>query len=126
MTFADAIRSITEFSQGTAVKRPSMRGYVKIKDRNDETGAYKLQFITAEASAGDISGGTDSGGGTADPTDDTGSYVFSWSGAAWTAPTGDSALAVDAQLFAALIADDWAVGDAADYEAARSGGGGRW
>lgn len=99
MTFADAIRTIIYSTNYNAVKRTSWGGYVYRSDIDETTGAYTLTFKNRSGTT----------------------YVYSFSGSAWTAPS--TAAAIDAELLAAFIADDWIAGTAADFEAARSGQG---
>ena len=125
MTLNNAIDSIVGSTTRTAAKRPSWAGYVKVSGYNSTTSAYNLTFVTGAATAAQIENATVSDSGTsADPTDDVGAFVLSYDGTGWTMPS--AALALDAELWASLIADDWIVGSAADFETARTGGTGRW
>ena len=99
MTFADAVQRIVESSTTDAAKRPAWGGYVKRGAVDAATGAYTLTFKKRD--------GTES--------------TYTFSGSAWTAPA--TALPIDAELLAALIADDWIVGTSADMENARTGSG---
>ena len=99
MTFADAIINILNSSNYDAVKRTSWGGYVYRSDINATTGAYTLTFKNRAGTT----------------------YVYSFDGSAWTAPS--TAVAIDAELLEAMMATDWNVGKATDFEAARSGQG---
>ena len=99
MTFADAIETIRNSSNYDAVKRTSWGGYVKRGAIDAETGAFTLTFKNRS--------GTE--------------YAYTYSGSAWTAPS--TAVAIDAEMLPAMMANDWNVGKAADFEAARAGEG---
>ena len=141
MTLTDALNSMVGVTDQTAAKRPSWNGYIKIVDYvepdPDATPAvpesYKVVFVTRASTTPDATTTTTTSGtdGTAGTHDDVGTYVIGYSGGTWTMPgtgSGESAnqLVVDAQLWASMIADDWIVGNPADFESARSGGSGRW
>lgn len=99
MTFADAIRSITTGSTRDAVKRPAWGGYVYRSAIDATTGGYTLTYKNR---AGNI-------------------YAYAFTGSAWTVPS--TALDIDGELQEAMLADDWIVGSAADFEASRAGSG---
>ena len=129
MTFADVIENMQD---GQAAKRPSWGGYVRkdVLTTDQTTGeplTWEVTFVT-RGSAGE-STAPDSGN-TNRLTDDEGTYSFLWNGTAWVAPddsqTTMDALAIDGQLFAALVAYDWDITTAAEAEQARTGTGNRW
>ena len=99
MTFADAIRSITTGSTRDAAKRPAWGGYVYRGAIDAATGGYTLTYKNRSGTT----------------------YAYTFSGSAWTAPS--TALDIDGELQAAMVADDWIVGTAADFEASRAGAG---
>jgi hypothetical protein len=137
MTIADALRTVASEYGVKAMKRPSWKGYMKIEDyvAADPSAtppvpeSYKLKIVTGASAAPNatettVNSGTDATAGTGD---DEGTYVLAFSDGTWTLPTEQSKqLVVDAQLWAAFVADDWIVGDAAAFEAARTGATGRW
>lgn len=97
MPFAYVIQNL---AGGQAAKRPSWGGYVKktITTADDaETETYTLTFVKRNGAQ----------------------TVYTWNGSAFDAPA--TPMSLDGELFAALAADDWIVGSAADYEAARTG-----
>lgn len=98
MTFADAIYGLRD---GYAAKRPSWGGYVKkaVTSTDTDPNPYTLTYKNRS--------GTE--------------YVYTFNGTSWTAPS--TTVPFDAELHAAMIADDWTVGTVADYEAARTGTG---
>lgn len=98
MTFADAVANLQD---GKAAKRPQWQGYVK-RDNDttfSTTGKYDLTYKNRT--------GTE--------------YKYSWNGTAWIAPL--ATVPFDAEIHAAMIADDWITGSTADFEACRQGGG---
>ena len=99
MTFADAIRSIVSSTTRDAVKRPAWGGYVYRGTVDSTTGGYTLTYKNRSGTT----------------------YAYTFSGSAWTAPS--TALSIDGELQAAMVADDWIVGTAADFEASRAGAG---
>lgn len=96
-SFADAISQLTN---GKAAKRPSWRGYVKRVDSAETEGAYSLVFVKPNG---------------------TTTYTFAIASDG-TITTSDT-LTLDVDLFASMLSNDWLVGSAADFEAARSGTG---
>ena len=76
---------------GQAARRPSMGGYVEKGTVNESTGAYTLTWHKK---------------------DGTTSYVYTWTGSAWTAPS--TTIPVDAEFFAMMIASDWQIVDTAE------------
>lgn len=99
MTFADAIRTIASSTTRDAVKRPAWGGYVYRGTVDATTGGYTLTYKNRSGTT----------------------YAYTFSGSAWTAPS--TALSIDGELQAAMVADDWIVGTAADFEASRAGSG---
>lgn len=99
MTFADAIETIRNSSNYDAVKRPSWGGYVYRSSINATTGAYTLTFKNRSGTT----------------------YAYAYNGSAWTAPS--TPVPVDAEMLESMMANDWATGTAAAFEAARSGQG---
>lgn len=99
MTFADAIRSIVSSTTRDAVKRPAWGGYVYRGTVDSTTGGYTLTYKNRAGNT----------------------YVYTFSGSAWTAPS--TALDIDGELQEAFVADDWIVGTATDFEASRAGSG---
>ena len=95
MTFANAVSMLTD---GRAAKRAGWAGYVS---RADTATGYTLTFKNRAGT----------------------SYSYSYSTATglWTAPA--TAIPFDADIMAAMVADDWTTGKTSDYEAARSGSG---
>ena len=137
MTIADALRTIASEYGAKAMKRPSWKGYMKLEDyvAADPSAtpavpeSYTLKIVTGasatpNATETTVTNGADSTAGTGD---DVGTYVLTFSGGTWTLPTAQAKqLVVDAQLWAAFVADDWIVGEADAFEAARTGATGRW
>lgn len=104
MDFAEAVRAIVPdgYTNRNAAKRPSWGGYVFTTKTSAEGAATLTYTLTFKKR----------GGAT---------FVYTWNGSAWTA--GSTALSMDGELLAAMAADDWTTGAAADFEAARSGNG---
>lgn len=128
MNLTDALASIVNSSARNAIRRPSWGGYIKLTDRNSETGAYKLQLVTRAATASQLSTPAVDNNGTSDNLlDDFGVYVLEYSGTTtktWTMPS--ATLAIDPKFWESLIADDWITGTAEDFEASRSAADSRW
>lgn len=76
---------------GQSARRPSMGGYVQKTVTNAETGAYTLTWKKK---------------------DGTTTYVYTWTGTAWTAPV--TTIPVDAEFFAMMLAEDWQIVDTAE------------
>ena len=93
-SFADAIAQLTD---GKAAKRPNWAGYVKRVEGQD--GAYNIVFVKR------------------DGTQNT--YAVSAAGVITT----ESAVSMDADLFAAMCSTDWIIGNAASFEQGRTGTG---
>ena len=113
MTYSDAVNSLTI---GQACKRPDWGGYIK-KIANSESGAGEGSFELVY-----VAKGNDNyyWGYTYTVNSTTGIGV-------WAASDPDDLLEVDAQMQESLLADDWMIGNAAEFETARSGaGGGEW
>ena len=87
---------LDQLQDGQAAKRPTWGGYVKRED--GQNGAYTLTFKNRAGT----------------------SYAFAWSGSAWSTT---ASLTLDAELLAAMAAQDWIIGDAAEFETARAGTG---
>ena len=103
MTFADAIQNLRS-GQGT--KRPSWGGYVSKNVTSEPGEATETGTITFKTRTG---------------TNYVYSYTTDGTTTTWTAPA--TTVPMDADLFAAMIADDWQTASVADLEAARSGTG---
>ena len=100
MNFATIVAMLTR--DVNAAKRPSWGGYVKKTWTSAEgaaTETFKLSFVKRNGTT----------------------HEFTWDGSAWTAPS--SALTMDSELLSAMLATDWVVGPAADFETARTGSG---
>ena len=78
---------------GQAARRPSMGGYVEKSAVDAQTGGYTLTWRKK---------------------DGTTSYVYTWTGSAWTAPS--TTIPVDAEFFAMIFADDWQIVEAATLQ----------
>ena len=104
MTFADAIQSLTYGGTNNAAKRPSWTGYVKvdITATDATTGEPTAWTVTYKNRTGT-------------------EYVYTYATGEWTAPS--TALPVDAEFHAGMLANDWINGVAADFEEARTGNG---
>ena len=114
MTYSDAVNSLTI---GQACKRPDWGGYIK-KIANSESGAGEGSFELVYVAKSNANDSNDSWTYTYTVNSTTGIGT-------WSAP--DTELGVDAQMQEALLADDWIIGNAAEFETARSGaGGGEW
>lgn len=103
MTFADAIRNLRS---GYGAKRPSWGGYASKTVTSEPGAATETGKITFKNRSGT-----------------TYDYQYSTNGTSttWTAPA--TTVPMDAELFPAMIADDWQVASVADLEAARAGSG---
>ena len=82
---------IQSLQDGQCARRPSMGGYVQKTVTNATTGAYTLTWKKK---------------------DGTTTYVYTWSGTAWSAPS--TTIPVDAEFFAMMIAQDWQIVDSAE------------
>lgn len=101
MDFYSAIATLRD---GYAAKRQSWGGYVMkhvTSDVSDVNETYELTFVSK--------------GGT--------SYKYTYDGSTWTAPS--TKVPFDADIMAAMVADDWMTGKASAFEAAR-GNSGTW
>lgn len=101
MTLSEAIRSVIG-SNGfyDIAKRPSWQGYVKVAPVTDQAGTTVVgRTLTFKNRAGT-----------------TYEYSYSISTGVYTAP--GTAVAIDADLLASLLADDWTVGKSADADQA--------
>lgn len=101
MDFNSAISTLRD---GYAAKRQSWGGYVKkvvTSEASASTETYKLTFVSKAGT----------------------SYEYSFNGTAWTAPS--TKVPFDADIMAAMVADDWMVGKTTAFEAAR-GSSGTW
>ena len=76
---------------GQAARRPSMGGYVEKTVTNATTGAYTLTWHKK---------------------DGTTTYVYTWSGTAWSAPS--TTIPVDAEFLAMILASDWQIVESAE------------
>lgn len=134
MNLADILVNLKGASDYNAAKRPSWNGYIKMEDyveadpETETPESFKLKLVTGASTTPDATtttttAGTDAAAGT---DDDVGTYIISYSNGAWTVPTGNSQLVIDAQLCAAIFADDWLLGLASEFETARASSGGRW
>lgn len=101
MTFQEAIMTIVASSTRNAARRPAWGGYVKRSTVDAGTGGYTLTFKERS--------GTET--------------TYTFSGTTWTEP--GTALSIDAELLASILADDWSIGTSADFENSRSGDG-KW
>lgn len=111
MTFADAISYLNK--EGRAAKLSSWAGYAfRTDDPEASDGSY---FVTFRPRAYNASSAPSQYRFRMDKT--TG---------AWTVPAGGGNLTVDAELFAALVSNNWQTGSMDDFEAARSNSGTTW
>lgn len=116
MTLSDAIKSIVGSRTLDACKRPAMGGYF-----------FRSAVSEAEGTEGDytltLRKRANSGGSPVD-------YVYSYDASQdkWTAPSEQSTPGTNpvlsGEFFGEMIADDWLVGKASDFESARVGGNG--
>ena len=99
--------TLANASNNTAWKTASMKGYVKKTNLDAATygtGAYKLTFVKAGGTSYD--------------------FYFNVDTTVWTSAIPNASdLVLDAELLEHLLNDRWTSGTAAEYEAARSGGG---
>lgn len=99
MPFAYIMQNLTD---GQAAKRPAWGGYVKktvTTAEGSSTETYTLTFVKRNGT----------------------SFTYTWDGSAFVAPT--TTVALDDEFLAAMLATDWTSGNAADFEASRSGNG---
>ena len=94
---------VNQLRDGQAAKRPGWNGYIK-KTGSDEDGTGALTFVKE--------GGTE--------------VIYNRMSDGYSPAT--SPLQIDGALLDGILADDWIVGSAADFERARTrtGGGGIW
>ena len=107
MTFAEAMRMIKPdgYTSRNAAKRPNWGGYVFTTKTSAEGASTLTYTLTFKKRNGDT-------------------FVYTWNGSAWTADS--TALTMDGELLAAMAAEDWDTGAAADFETARSGANNTW
>jgi len=74
---------------GQSARRPVMGGYVEKSSVDAETGGYTLTWRKKDGTT----------------------YVYTWTGTAWQAPS--TTIPVDAEFFALMAADDWQIVDTA-------------
>ena len=84
---------IQNLQGGQSARCISMGGYVEKSSVNAETGAYTLTWRKK---------------------DGTTTYVYTWTGTAWQAPS--TTIPVDAEFFKLMIATDWQIVDTAEIE----------
>lgn len=102
MNLAEAVRSIVNNnSYYDSARRPSWQGYVKVEPVTDQSEPPVTvgRTLTFKNRAGT-----------------TYEYSYNLSTGEWTAPS--TAVPIDADLLAGLLADDWVVGKSADYDVA--------
>ena len=78
---------------GQSARRTTMGGYVEKSAVDAETGGYTLTWRKK---------------------DGTTTYVYTWTGTAWQAPS--TTIPVDAEFFAMMTADDWQIVDTATLQ----------
>ncbi len=112
----DIMTAVSSLRNGQAAKLPSFSGgYVKRTDVAKQSGdtwdsKYRVTFVKYSS-------------GSSTPTEYE--YVVTETDGKLSVAAPSSALPVDGQLFAALfLSTDWAKGDTADFEAARTNYGG--
>lgn len=99
MPFAYVMQNLMD---GQAAKRPAWGGYVKKAVTTAEGSSvetYTLTFVKRDGT----------------------SFAYEWDGSAFVAPA--TAVALDDEFLSAMLALDWTSGNAADFEASRSGSG---
>ena len=105
MNISDALNTIVGSSNYDAMKRPAMGGYF-FRSAVSETEGTEGDFTLTLRKRANVEGS---------PVD----YVYSYDASAgtWTAPQTQPDL--DGELLGELLADDWIVGKASDFESAR-------